>query len=90
MVCVCSVQVVNCQRSLMQMEAGGSLATPTWQPLGTATPVYGNSTGGADPSVGGGSARDAAMAAAGVGGAVQLSHVGNGAAAAAALDQPGL
>lgn len=24
-------QVVNCQRSLMQMEAGGSLATPTWQ-----------------------------------------------------------
>jgi hypothetical protein len=28
---LCAAQVVNCQRSLMQMEAGGSLATPTWQ-----------------------------------------------------------
>ncbi|WIA41485.1 hypothetical protein OEZ86_008861 [Tetradesmus obliquus] len=41
--------VVNCQRSLMQMEAGGSLATPTWQPMGMVSPVF-QSEGGAGPN----------------------------------------
>lgn len=53
--------VVNCQRSLMQMEAGGSL--PGWHPMDLRSPVY-SSGGGADgDGVGNGTAVDVRAAA---------------------------
>lgn len=91
--------VISCQRSLMQMEAGGSLE-PTWRPMGMATPVYGNSSGGGNPRVsqsGDGSygIKDTAMALAegleginGGPGLVQMSQLPDGTApAAASLDR---
>lgn len=87
--------VISCQRSLMQMEAGGSLDC-SWRPMGMATPVYGNSSGGGGPrpsQSGDGSygIKDSAMALAegveranGGPGLVQMSQLPNGTAPTAA------